>query len=63
MKKLMGDPDHITHNLFTYAQGFSPAVRDIELNPQAERLFNTPGFRPRCMPRTFWARARRGWPP
>ena len=42
MKTLLGDPDNITHNLFTYAQGFSPAVRDIfnhfELNTQAERL-------------------------
>lgn len=42
MKKLMGDPDNITHNLFTYVQGFSHAVRDIfehfELNTQAERL-------------------------
>ncbi len=29
MKKLMGDQDHIKENLFTYIQGFSPAVRDI----------------------------------
>jgi len=29
MNKLMGDPDHIKENLFSYIQGFSPAVRDI----------------------------------
>ena len=29
MRKLMGDPDHIKENLFSYIQGFSPAVRDI----------------------------------
>jgi type I restriction enzyme M protein len=29
MKKLMGDQDHIRENLFSYIQGFSPAVRDI----------------------------------
>lgn len=29
MKKLMGDQDHIKENLFSYIQGFSPAVRDI----------------------------------
>lgn len=42
MKKLMGDPDNITHNLFSYVQGFSPAVRDIfahfEFQTQTERL-------------------------
>ena len=26
MKKLMGDQDHIKENLFSYIQGFSPAV-------------------------------------
>jgi type I restriction enzyme M protein len=29
MKRLMGDQDHITDNLGTYVQGFSPDVRDI----------------------------------
>lgn len=29
MKKLMGDQDHITENLFAYVQGFSPSVKDI----------------------------------
>ena len=29
MKRLMGDQDHIKENLFSYIQGFSPAVRDI----------------------------------
>lgn len=42
MKKLMGDPDNINHNLFSYVQGFSPAVRDIfghfEFQTQTERL-------------------------
>lgn len=42
MKKLMGDPDNISANLFSYVQGFSPAVRDVfdhfEFNTQVERL-------------------------
>ncbi|MEK7992440.1 MAG: class I SAM-dependent DNA methyltransferase [Planctomycetota bacterium] len=42
MKKLMGDPDHIAQNLYSYIQGFSPAVRDIfehfEFQAQVERL-------------------------
>ena len=42
MKKLVGDPDNINHNLFSYVQGFSPAVRDIfahfEFQTQVERL-------------------------
>ncbi|MEK8087996.1 class I SAM-dependent DNA methyltransferase [Aquabacterium sp. A3] len=29
LPKLLGDPDHIAHNLFTYVQGFSADVRDI----------------------------------
>lgn len=29
LKKLMGDQDHISQNLYAYVQGFSPAVRDI----------------------------------
>ena len=29
MKKLMGDQDNITENMFSYIQAFSPAVRDI----------------------------------
>ena len=29
MKKLMGDQDHISANLYSYIQAFSPAVRDI----------------------------------
>jgi type I restriction enzyme M protein len=42
MKKLMGDQDHISQNLFAYIQGFSPAVRDIferfEFHLQVDRL-------------------------
>ena len=42
MKKLMGDQDHIKDNLFSYIQGFSPAVRDIferfDFYTQIERL-------------------------
>lgn len=42
MKKLMGDPDHIAQNLFSYVQAFSPAVRDVferfEFHVQVERL-------------------------
>ncbi|MDP3699309.1 MAG: class I SAM-dependent DNA methyltransferase [Hylemonella sp.] len=42
MKKLVGDPDHIAQNLYSYIQGFSPAVRDIfehfEFQAQVERL-------------------------
>ena len=42
MKKLVGDPDNINHNLFSYVQGFSPALRDIfshfEFQTQVERL-------------------------
>ena len=29
LRKLMGDQDHISQNLYAYIQGFSPAVRDI----------------------------------
>jgi type I restriction enzyme M protein len=42
MKKLMGDPDNISANLFSYLQGFAPSVRDVfdhfEFNAQIERL-------------------------
>jgi len=42
MKKLMGDPDNISANLFSYIQGFSQSVRDVfdhfEFNTQVERL-------------------------
>jgi len=42
MKKLMGDPDHIGPNLYSYIQGFSPAVRDVferfEFQLQIDRL-------------------------
>ena len=42
MKKLMGDQDHIRENVFSYIQGFSPAVRDIferfEFYTQIDRL-------------------------
>ncbi len=42
MKKLMGDQDNITENLFSYVQAFSPAVRDIfecfDFHTQVERL-------------------------
>ena len=42
MPKLLGDPDNISHNLFTYVQGFSADVRDIfehfEFQAQIERL-------------------------
>jgi len=42
MKKLMGDQDHIKENLFSYAQAFSPAVRDIferfDFHTQVDRL-------------------------
>lgn len=42
MPKLLGDPDNISHNLFTYVQGFSEDVRDIfehfEFQAQVERL-------------------------
>jgi len=43
MSKLLGDPDNISHNLFTYVQGFSEDVRDIfehfEFQAQVERLY------------------------
>lgn len=29
LRKLIGDQDHISHNLYAYVQAFSPAVRDI----------------------------------
>lgn len=29
LAKLMGDPDHIKENLYSYVQSFSPSVRDI----------------------------------
>jgi type I restriction enzyme M protein len=42
MRKLVGDPDHIAQNLYSYIQGFSTAVRDIfehfEFQAQVERL-------------------------
>lgn len=42
MRRLVGDADHIRENLFSYVQGFSPAVRDIferfEFAAQIERL-------------------------
>lgn len=42
LKKLLGDPDNVAQNLFSYLQGFSPAVRDIfehfEFQTQIERL-------------------------
>lgn len=42
MKKLMGDPENISANLYSYVQGFSPSVRDVfdhfEFNTQVERL-------------------------
>ena len=42
LPKLLGDPDHIAHNLFTYVQGFSADVRDIfdhfEFQAQVDRL-------------------------
>lgn len=42
LPKLLGDPDNIAHNLFTYVQGFSADVRDIfdhfEFQAQIERL-------------------------
>ena len=42
LKKLLGDADHIAHNLYSYVQAFSPAVRDVferfEFHIQIERL-------------------------
>jgi type I restriction enzyme M protein len=42
MKKLMGDPDHIRHNLLAYIDAFSANVRDIfehfEFQTQIDRL-------------------------
>lgn len=42
MKKLIGDQDHISQNLYSYINGFSPAVRDVferfEFHTQIERL-------------------------
>ena len=42
MKTLIGDQDHIRENLFSYIQGFSPAVRDVfehfEFHTQVDRL-------------------------
>ncbi|EME68613.1 N-6 DNA methylase [Paramagnetospirillum caucaseum] len=42
MKKLMGDQDHISQNLYSYINAFSPAVRDVferfEFHTQIERL-------------------------
>jgi type I restriction enzyme M protein len=42
MKKLMGDPENISSNLYSYVQGFAPSVRDVfdhfEFNTQVERL-------------------------
>jgi type I restriction enzyme M protein len=42
MKTLLGDPDNIRENLYSYLNAFSPAVRDIfesfEFHTQVERL-------------------------
>lgn len=42
MKVLMGDPDNIAQNLYSYVQAFSPEVRDVferfEFHIQVERL-------------------------
>src|SRR5687767_7029402 len=42
LKKLMGDPDHVKQNLYSYLNAFSPAVRDIfehfEFHTHIERL-------------------------
>src|SRR6185312_8295392 len=42
MKAVMGDQDHIRHNLIAYVDAFSPAVRDIfeafDFHAQVERL-------------------------
>ena len=42
IKKLMGDQDNIAENMYSYVQGFSPAVRDIfecfDFHTQVERL-------------------------
>lgn len=42
MKVLMGDPDNIAQNLYSYVQAFSPEVRDVferfEFHTQVERL-------------------------
>ncbi len=42
MRKLMGDPENISANLYSYVQGFAPSVRDVfdhfEFNTQVERL-------------------------
>jgi len=42
MKKLMGDQDHISQNLYSYLNGFSPEVRDVferfEFHAQIDRL-------------------------
>jgi type I restriction enzyme M protein len=42
IKKLMGDPENISANLYSYVQGFAPSVRDVfdhfEFNTQVERL-------------------------
>ncbi len=45
MPKLMGDPDHIRANLYSYLNAFAPAVRDVferfEFHAQIERLAKT----------------------
>jgi type I restriction enzyme M protein len=42
LKKLLGDPDHIRENLYSYLSAFSPSVRDIferfEFATQVDRL-------------------------
>ncbi|TAM33534.1 MAG: SAM-dependent DNA methyltransferase [Rhodanobacter sp.] len=42
LPKLLGDQDHISQNLYSYIQGFSPAARDIferfDFHTQVERL-------------------------
>lgn len=42
LRKLMGDQDHISQNLYAYVQAFSPAVRDIferfSFSTQIDRL-------------------------
>jgi type I restriction enzyme M protein len=45
LRKLMGDQDHISQNLYAYVQGFSPAVRDIferfSFSTQIDKLAKT----------------------
>jgi type I restriction enzyme M protein len=50
LKKLVGDPDHIRENLFSYVQGFSPAARDISASSSTPR--STVWRRPSCFTRS-----------